>query len=437
VTGPASLVGVDAGSLVGPDGNGLLGRDAGALVGVDAGTLRGPVWSLLQAEGVPLARTVVLLAGPDGTPVNPRVQAVTDASGRYTLQARGRGGVVVALARTTERRLVRLSGLLHEGASGQVAISPATTLVTTALMAEVKGTGRNFSAVRAADYRTAVDGVASSAERLGPAALSSSDALLAAAREALSSSEVAAAGFGRAVGRLTTAEYDSEPPSSAPGPATAASAEPGETSALSEAASRLPAGDPGAPSPQTSPTPVLGAQPSPSSEAPQASWSSPAPASAPPPTAPTPSAQATAGTGLVPLVTPAPTPTPFMVDAKPPAGNCAAPTYANVTLAAGDSVTLSATGIVTLRAASTATSFGPAGGGSLDATRNGCDALAPDLPRGALIVRFGTGNWQLVGPGPKTFSRKTGRLFLAVNDHYALNNSGAFAVTITVKRASP
>ncbi|MEB3327870.1 MAG: hypothetical protein VKQ33_01415 [Candidatus Sericytochromatia bacterium] len=91
-------------------------------------------------------------------PLTPQVQAVTGARGRYTLRARARAGVVVALARTSERRLARLSELLLEDAAGQVAISPGSTLVTTALLAEVKGTGRNFSAVRPADYQAAVGG---------------------------------------------------------------------------------------------------------------------------------------------------------------------------------------------------------------------------------------------------------------------------------------
>jgi hypothetical protein len=397
VTAPSSLLGVDAGSLVGPDGSGLLGLDAGSLLGVDAGTLR----TLAQAGHVPLARTVVLLAGPDGRPVEPRVQTVTDAQGRYTLQARGRGGIVVALARSPERRLVRLSGLLHPGAQGQVAVSPATTLVTAALMAEVNGTPRNFSAVRPVDYQAAVEGVAGAAAELPSETLAAADALLAVAREAIRTSEAGSAGFGRLVERLTAAVYDPE------------------------------AAEPAAATPSLSPA----------SAAPEAALERVGELS--PTSQATPS---TAGLEAAPSPTPtaSPTQTPteervvITLNAKPPRGDCATPTYGNVTLEDGDLVTISATGTVRLASGANANAFGPDGGKPLPPSVDGCPVLAGEFPRAALVVRFGqAAPWELVGSGPTEFKGKTGKVILAVNDSRAADNSGSFEVTIEVIRAAP
>ena len=258
VTAPASLIGIDGGTLVGPDGGTLARLEPGMLIGIDGGTLARPGgWRLAQAGAVPLARTVVLLAGPDGTPLVSRVQTLTDASGRYALQVRGRAGLVVALALTQERRLVRLSGLLHETAAGQVAVSPASTLVSTALIAELAGTPRNFSAVRAADYQTALAGVGPAAAALTPATLTAPEALLAAAREALGASEGARKGFEAVVARLTAATYDEEAPPSLPAAAPSVAAG-GRQSSAGQA-------QPGAPTASPVATPTAAPPPTPAS----------------------------------------------------------------------------------------------------------------------------------------------------------------------------
>ncbi|MEB3327681.1 MAG: hypothetical protein VKQ33_00440 [Candidatus Sericytochromatia bacterium] len=373
VTGPASLIGVDAGGLIGPDGNGLVGLDAGALVGVDAGSLRWAGRTLLQGGQAPLARTVVLLAGPDGVPLVPRVQAVTDASGRYTLQTRGRAGVVLALARTPERQLVRLSGLLHESASGQVGVSTATTLVTTALMAEVRGTGRGFAGLRAVDYQAAVDGVATAAAAVSPATLAAPAAVLAAAREAIGASEGTGGAFARLVARLAPTAYGVEP-SALPSP---------------------PLVTPG-------PTPEVPASP-----------------------------ELVAATAVAPGgARPVPTPASFIVPGRPPQGPCIAPFKTDIVLAADERLTLTASGTIQVGPEA---ETGPRGLATRAPAQARCQLLLPDLPWGALLARVGDdGAWMLVGER-LTVTGQEGPLYLTVNDGEGGDNGGELHVTMAVE----
>ncbi|MEB3196481.1 MAG: hypothetical protein VKP62_04685 [Candidatus Sericytochromatia bacterium] len=166
VLAPANLIGLDGASLVGLDGATLVGLDGATLVGLDGATLQGretasglarqltgagpetpdvlssrqtpgfaTAFRLLARQDNPLAGATVVLASAAGKILEPRIQAVTDAQGRFSLPVKGSGYIAVALARNPERQLVRLRAYSADtGAKPQVGVAPATTLLTNVLL---------------------------------------------------------------------------------------------------------------------------------------------------------------------------------------------------------------------------------------------------------------------------------------------------------------
>ncbi|MEU8589000.1 hypothetical protein AB0C59_18655 [Streptomyces sp. NPDC048664] len=93
-------------------------------------------------------------------------------------------------------------------------------------------------------------------------------------------------------------------------------------------------------------------------------------------------------------------------------------------------VRVTGTGTISIRTDSP-TVFGPAGD---SATTAGQGFPLPGVPAYSLIGRIGNGPWRYIGAGPTTLVGR-GRLYLAVNDDYYSDNSGAF--TAGVARCLP
>ncbi|MEB3327682.1 MAG: hypothetical protein VKQ33_00445 [Candidatus Sericytochromatia bacterium] len=411
VNAPPGLIGVDAGTLI--------GVDAGTLIGVDAGTLLpGARLRLSQAGMVPLGGAAVVLAGPDGVPVQPLVTAITDAQGRFTVRARTRGGVLVALARGPAGAAVRLSAI--PGAAppaGDVAISPASTAVTAALMAEARDGRKNFSALGDRDYAAAVEAVAVRVASVPVEQLTDATALAAVYRAAVAENEALRAGFERLKAALTTAVYDPEP-----------AAAPAEG-----APPQAPNGGPGAalveqPEPTATPAPTGSLGPEP--------WASPSPVAEPSP-GPVASAPTEAQTPAPdPTPTPVPPPPPlqrvFQVNATMP--SCEAWADSGLDLVKSDLVDIVATG--TWRWNATKVEFGPAGDPQrlLSNPWMGCQGPLDGERLGALVMRTNQGA-RLVGEGLSALKGLSGRLSFKMNDSDTSDNGNSFVtVTVTITR---
>jgi hypothetical protein len=102
-------------------------------------------------------------------------------------------------------------------------------------------------------------------------------------------------------------------------------------------------------------------------------------------------------------------------------------------LGAGTSVTVTATGAVCVSGSSMCP--GPDGTSAVDTTNTSYGGYPlPGAPAYGLIARAGDGPWVQVGSGPTTLTGP-GDLVLAVNDDYLPDNTGSFAVTVTLSYA--
>jgi hypothetical protein len=404
VTAPQGLIGVDAGTLIGVDAGTLIGVDAGTLL--PAGRLR-----LAQSGLVPLAGAAVVLAGPDGAPVKPLVQATTDAQGRFTLRARVRGGVLLALGRGPGGGSVRLSAIPSAFQSGeQVSISPATTAVTAALMAEVRGGIRNFSAMAAREYAAACAAMEPHVSGMALEKMGDEAAMAKAFLGMVAGNETHRAGFERMKASLTETMYEEaveEPPRASVQPVAPGTVGPGAALV-------------GVPVEATPGTAPAASKPEPSLQPPF----EPTPAQAPAPTAtpvPTPAA-------VSPTPAPIPTPRSFAVPAK--MASCDAWYDTGLAVKAGDVLEIKASGTWSPNGVA---SLGPRGDSTKPLTPIWGECWGPmvNSPLGALVMKVGQ-TPQLVGESLGPTPGFTGALKFKMNDNDFSDNSGSLTVTVKI-----
>ncbi|MEB3221752.1 MAG: hypothetical protein VKS61_06700 [Candidatus Sericytochromatia bacterium] len=424
VMAPPGLIGVDGGTLIGVDGGTLIGVDGGSLIGVDGGTLR-----LAQAGLVPLGGAAVVLAGPDGVPVTPAVTVQTDAQGRFTLRARLRGGVLLVLARGPSGAPVRLSAIPSAAQpGGEVAVTPATTAVSAALMAEAREGRKNFSGVVARDYEAAVEALAGRLAGVTVAQLADVAGLAGLYRAAAAEDDGLRAGFERLKAALSTTVYDEEP---APGPA--ASTSPTQGAPAAGAGANLVALPPEPVVPTATPdaavSPSAGFEPTPApTTSPPAVGPAPDPAEPPFPAAPA----------------PAPTVAPRVFKVPARVANCEAWYDTGMSLEAADVLTIRVDGV--WRWSAGAADIGPEGDPRKTLpdpscflplfTPVDCNCVfpLPGKPLGALVMKTDGGK-RLVGRGVGGLSGLTGRLRFRMNDSDTDDNGDSvLTVTVTTSR---
>jgi hypothetical protein len=358
--GPPGLIAAGGQNLIAAGGQNLISNAPPSLIAAGGLNMRAPVFALTAAGAVPLADVVVAAARPDGSLAEPFVLARTDAAGRFALVPPAASGLLVALAEAPNQRLVRLVGLGRATElAGGAAITPASTVVATALRRELPPGLTDLSPIAPADWRVAVQGVAGAAAGLSPEALGNEAQLLQLFLAVAGGTPVVRDAFAR----------------------------------MREALKR-----PASPAP------------------------SPAPA---------------AGPTVGPAAGPTPAPELTRLELKAglsDAAGCFAPLDAGVDLEPGDRLDVVATGQTSW--GSSSGNFGPAGDPNNSPEQAGCaGAPVPGKPVGALIMRVGEGPWEAVGAGQSDVTGRRGRLRFGLNDSRTADNTGALAITVTVRRA--
>jgi hypothetical protein len=177
--GPAGLIAAGGLNLASVGGQSLISNAPPSLIAAGGLNLRAPTFGLAATASGPVADVVVGAARPDGSLIEPFVLTRTDQAGRFGLVPPAGAGLLVALAEGPNRRLVKLFGLGRATEpGGAAAITPASTLVATALRRELPPEPVALSAIAVADWRIAVQGVAGAADGLSAEALGNEAQLL-------------------------------------------------------------------------------------------------------------------------------------------------------------------------------------------------------------------------------------------------------------------
>jgi hypothetical protein len=148
---PASIVSSNAGTLV--------GNNAAGLISDKAASLSAPAYALLAVDALaPVADADVVVSDSAGRPLTGLKPVKTDASGGFTVEGVPQGMVCVVEVKAASFRLTTVATGLKGAAAFEV--SPATTVVTEHLKANLATMPGAIAHVKPADFDKLSDEVA-------------------------------------------------------------------------------------------------------------------------------------------------------------------------------------------------------------------------------------------------------------------------------------